>query len=75
MDYQVKCLENLSFGLSQYVEGPSRVKGHTLDLLWANKHEFDFPFIQPQTCYIGVHFPIMFNFFYQCKIKNKQSML
>ena len=56
-------LENLlnSYGLSQFVQGPTHKKGHTLDLLCANKFEFDFPTIQCKSVNLSDHYPIFFN--------------
>ena len=41
----VQDLVNLtsSYGLSQFVSGPSHERGHTLDLVFANPHQFDIP--------------------------------
>ena len=62
-----KCTKELSdltssFGLSQFVVGPSNKFGHTIDLLFANSHEFDFNPIQPVDYSLGDHFPIFFEF-------------
>ena len=50
-----------SYGLFQFVVDPSHRMGHTLDLVFANRHEFDFPFIHPVNLEISDHFPIMFD--------------
>ena len=50
-----------SYGLFQFVVGPSHTMGHTLDLVFANRSEFDFPFIHPVNLEISDHFPIMFD--------------
>lgn len=59
----VKDLEDLtsSYGLSQFVVGPSHELGHTLDLVFANKYEFDLPVIRPLNLHISDHFPIFFS--------------
>lgn len=59
----VKELANLtsSFGLSQFVMGPTHKLGHTIDLVFANRFEFDLPLIQPTNLDISDHFPIFFN--------------
>lgn len=59
----VKDLADLtsSFGLSQFVIGPTHKLGHTIDLVFANRFEFDLPFIQPTNLDISDHFPIFFN--------------
>lgn len=49
-----------SYGLFQFVIGPSHKLGHTLDLVFANRHEFDLPFIQPSNLDVSDHFPILF---------------
>ena len=58
----VEALEDLtsSYGMSQFVFGPSHKMGHTLDLVFANRHEFDFPLMHPVNLEISDHFPIMF---------------
>lgn len=50
-----------SFGLSQFVIGPTHKLGHTIDLVFANRFEFDLPLIQPTNLDISDHFPIFFN--------------
>ena len=50
-----------SHGLSQFVSGPTHRKGHTLDLLFANKNYFQFDPINPIDFEISDHFPIFFN--------------
>ena len=50
-----------SYGLSQLVVGPSHKLGHTLDLVFANIHEFDLPTIHPLDLNVSDHFPILFN--------------
>ena len=59
----VKCLSDLtsSYGLSQFVVGPSHKLGHTLDLVFANIHEFDLPLIHPVDLNVSDHFPILFD--------------
>ena len=59
----VKELANLtsSFGLSQFVTGPTHKLGNTIDLVFANRFEFDLPVIQPRNIEISDHFPIFFN--------------
>ena len=49
-----------SYGLSQFVVGPSHKLGHTLDLVFANKYEFDLPFMSPLDIDLSDHFPILF---------------
>ena len=63
----LKCVKELSdvtssFGLSQFVVGPSNKFGHTIDLLFANSHEFDFNPIHPVDYSLSDHFPIFFEF-------------
>ena len=50
-----------SYGLSQFVSGPSHERGHTLDLVFANPHQFDIPFIYPTDLNMSDHFPITFS--------------
>lgn len=50
-----------SYGLSQFVVGPSHQMGHTLDLVFANKQEFDLPFLHPLDIGMSDHFPILFD--------------
>ena len=59
----VQDLTNLtsSYGLTQFVVGPSHRLGHTLDLVFANIHEFDLPVINPLDIHISDHFPMFFN--------------
>lgn len=59
----VEALANLtsSYGLFQFVQGPSHKLGHTLDLVFANRYEFDLPFIHPLNINISDHFPILFS--------------
>ena len=61
---RVKDLSDLtsSFGLTQFVIGPSNKFGHTIDLLFANSNEFDMNPIQPVNYSLGDHFPIFFEF-------------
>ena len=74
----VKALANLtsSFGLSQFVTGPTHKLGHTIDLVFANRFEFDLPAIQPTNLEISDHLPIFFslpNYNHKSKsINNKQ---
>ena len=42
--------------------GPTHKLGHTIDLVFANRFEFDLPPIQPTNLDISDHFPIFFNF-------------
>lgn len=58
----VETLSNLtsSYGLFQFVVGPSHKLGHTLDLVFANRHELDLPFIQPTNYIISDHFALEF---------------
>ena len=59
----VKDLINLtsSFGLSQFVKGPTHKLGHTLDLLFANNMDFVINDIQPVSFDLSDHFPIFFD--------------
>ena len=62
----VKCVKELadltsSYGLDQFVIGPSHILGHTLDLVFANRCELDLPPIHPVNLDISDHFPILFN--------------
>ena len=50
-----------SFGLIQFVSGPSNKFGHTIDLLFANGHDFEIRHIQPVNYSLGDHFPIFFD--------------
>ena len=50
-----------SYGLSQFVVGSSHKFGHTLDLVFANIHEFDLPVIHPLDLKMSDHFPVFFN--------------
>ena len=61
-DKKVLDLLNLtsSHGLSQFVVGPSHKLGHTLDLVFANKYEFDLPILHPLDLKMSDHFPILF---------------
>jgi hypothetical protein len=64
-----------SYGLSQFVTGPSHKMGHTLDLVFANRYEFDLPLLQPLNLDISDHFPILFelpSFNHLNKISSKQ---
>ena len=60
---EVKSLVDLTstYGLSQLVVGPSHKLGHTLDLVFANIHEFDLPIIHPLDLNVSDHSPILFN--------------
>ena len=49
-----------SHGLSQFVVGPSHKHGHTLDLVFADKYEFDLPILHPLDLKMSDHFPILF---------------
>lgn len=51
-----------SYGLMQFVLGPTNNFGHTIDLLFANKHYFDFGEIYPKCNGISDHFPVFFEF-------------
>ena len=58
----VKALSHItsSYGLFQFVIGPSHRLGHTLDLVFANRHEFSMPFLQPLNINLSDHFPVLF---------------
>lgn len=73
----VVALSNLtsSYGLTQFVVGPSHKHGHTLDLLFANKHEFDLPFIQPINYNISDHFSLVFKLPSFNKVKKPSTKL
>ena len=49
-----------SFGLTQFVFGPTHKKGHTLDLLFANSYYFNIDNIYPVDYNISDHFPVFF---------------
>ena len=49
-----------SYGLFQFVVGPSHKLGHTLDLVFANRHELDLPLMYPVDFEMSDHFPILF---------------
>ena len=49
-----------SFGLSQFVVGPTNKFGHTIDLLFANEHYFDIDNKYPVSYGIADHFPVFF---------------
>lgn len=50
-----------SFGLKQFVSGPTNNFGHTIDLLFANCLIFDIEDIKP-TCYnLSDHYPVFFD--------------
>ena len=49
-----------SFGLTQFVSGPTHRLGHTLDLLFANPNYFNIDTIHPVDFNIGDHFPVFF---------------
>ena len=49
-----------SFGLSQFVVGPTHNLGHTLDLIFANSFDFQIEVTEPVSYNIGDHFPIFF---------------
>ena len=49
-----------SFGLSQFVVGPSHKFGHTLDLLFANSFDFQMQGTEPVSYNLSDHFPIFF---------------
>ena len=49
-----------SFGLSQFVVGPTNNFGHTIDLLFANEHYFDIENKYPISYGIADHFPVFF---------------
>ena len=66
-----------SFGLSQVVSGSTHKLGHTLDLLFVNKHEFDLQVHEPESYQLGDHYPLLFeipNIYNFSKIKPKQMM-
>lgn len=50
-----------SFGLTQFVKGPTHKLGHSLDLLFANKFDFEMNDILPISYDLGDHFPIFFD--------------
>lgn len=50
-----------SFGLKQFVSGPSNKFGNTIDLLFMNSFMFEMNEIQPISYNLGDHFPIFFN--------------
>ena len=50
-----------SYGLSQFVVGSTHKLGHTLDLIFANKHEFDLPSVKSIDIDMSDHYPILFN--------------
>ena len=60
---QVRDLIDLtsSFGLEQFVCGPSHKFGHTIDLLFANRLDFDMGDIEPINYNLGDHFAIFFD--------------
>ena len=60
---QVKDLIDLtsSFGLEQFVCGPSNKFGHTIDLLFANDLDFEMGDIEPINYNLGDHFAIFFD--------------
>ena len=49
-----------SFGLTQFVLGPTNKFGHMIDLLFANSHDFEMQNILPESYNLGDHFPIFF---------------
>ena len=49
-----------SYGLSQYVTGPTRTSGHTLDLIFANSYDFNIGNVEAQCYNLSDHFPIFF---------------
>ena len=59
----VKDLEDLtsSFGLAQFVLGPTNNFGHAIDLLFANPNYFDIEHVYPVSYEISDHFPIFFD--------------
>ena len=74
---QVKDLTDLtsSFGLTQFVSGPSNKFGHTIDLLFANGLEFDMNIIEPINYSLGDHFPIFFDFLKLMYLKNELLLI
>ena len=48
-----------SYGLYQFVVGPSHKLGHTLDLVFANRHELDLPLMHPVDLQMSDHFPVL----------------
>ena len=60
---QVKDLIDLtsSFGLEQFVCGPSNKFGHTIDLLFANDLDFEMGDIEPINYNLGDHLAIFFD--------------
>ena len=61
-DCNVKGLMYLasSYGLTQFVSGPTHRQGHTLDLIFANSHDFNMKNIEANCYDLTVHFPIFF---------------
>ena len=57
--------------LSKFVVGPSHKLGHTLDLVFANAHEFDLPVIHPLDLHISDHLPVFFSL--PCYNQNKKT--
>ena len=49
-----------SFGLSQFVVGPTHKLGHTLDLIFANSFDLQIQLTQPVSYNLSDHFPIFF---------------
>ena len=49
-----------SFGLTQFVVGPTHKLGHTLDLVFANSHVFEMDKIESQCYDVSDHFPVFF---------------
>lgn len=49
-----------SFGLSQFVVGPTHEHGHTLDLIFANSFDFQIKIVDPVSYSISDHFPLFF---------------
>ena len=59
----VIALANLtsSYGLSQCVSGPTHKLGHTLDLLFVNKHNIDLKILESKSYGLGDHYPLIFD--------------
>ena len=49
-----------SYGLTQFVTGPTRTSGHTLDLIFANSYYFDIGNVEAQCYNLSDHFPIFY---------------
>lgn len=49
-----------SYGLSQFVLEPTNIHGNTIDLIFANSHDFNLENTHPVDYNVGDHFPIFF---------------